>query len=159
MTAKQLIERYAKRWLIENQLSAQIRAFHLDALASKSRSPLTSTPPSQCASATRSTATFALRLHNGYQTATPDTIFLHFIEGPGELQFTPKRCQRRLYPRARAHTPVLLDAGYHERTHTIPWWTDASSATASRPHDPSTAKTRSAVTTAPPAGGGAETSG
>jgi hypothetical protein len=24
--------------------------------------------------------------------------------------------------RARAHTPVLLDAGYHERIHNIPWW-------------------------------------
>ena len=32
LTAKQLIERYAKRWIIENQLAAQIRAFHLDAL-------------------------------------------------------------------------------------------------------------------------------
>jgi len=63
---------------------------------------------------------FARRLHNGYDTATPDTIFRHFIEGPGELRFTPNGINVAL--RARAHTPVLLDAGYHTRTTAIPWW-------------------------------------
>jgi transposase len=43
LTAKQLIERYGQRWGIENQLAEQIRAFHLDSLCSKSRSPSTST--------------------------------------------------------------------------------------------------------------------
>jgi hypothetical protein len=52
---------------------------------------------------------FARRLHNGYQTATPDTIFRHFIEGPGDLQFTPDGINVAL--RSRAHTPVLLVAG------------------------------------------------
>lgn len=50
-----------------------------------------------------------MRLAGTYQTATPDTIFRHFIEGPGELQFTPEGVNVAL--RARAHTPVLLDAG------------------------------------------------
>jgi hypothetical protein len=36
---------------------------------------------------------------------TPDTIFRHLIEGPGELQFTPDGITVAL--RARAHTPVL----------------------------------------------------
>jgi transposase len=118
-SAKQLIERYAKRWAIENKLAAQIRAFHLDALSSQVplAVDLDTTLSVLCDTIYR---TFALRLHNGYQTATPDTIFRHFIEGPGELQFTPNGVNVAL--RARAHTPVLLDAGYHERTHTIPWW-------------------------------------
>jgi transposase len=118
-SAKQLIERYAKRWIIENQLAAQIRAFHLDALTSQVplAVDLDTTLSVLCDSIYRM---FARRLHNGYQTATPDTIFRHFIEGPGELQFTPDGINVAL--RARAHTPVLLHAGYHKRTTTIPWW-------------------------------------
>lgn len=120
-SAKQLIERYAKRWIIENQLAAQIRAFHLDALTSQVplAVDLDTTLSVLCDNIYRM---FARRLQHGYQTATPDTIFRHFIEGPGELQFTPNGITVAL--RSRAHTPVLLDADYHKRTTTIPWWND-----------------------------------
>ncbi len=119
LTAKRLIERYAKRWIIENQLAAQIRAFHIDALTSQVplAVDLDTTLSVLCDNIYRM---FARRLHNGYETATPDTIFRHFIEGPGELQFTPNGINVAL--RARAHTPVLLDAGYQQLTTTIPWW-------------------------------------
>ena len=118
MSAKQLIERYAKRWLIENQLSAQIRAFHLDALSSQVplAVDLDTSLSVVCDSIYRH---FALRL-SGYQTATPDTIFRHFIKTPGQLHITPERVEVRLEPRTR--TPVLLDADYHNRTTTVPWW-------------------------------------
>jgi len=123
LTAKQLIERYAKRWLIENQLSAQIRAFHLDALSSQvplaidlDTIDLDTTLSVICDSIYRH---FALRL-SGYQTATPDTIFRHFIKTPGQLHITPNGIEVRLEPRTR--TPVLLDANYHQRTTTVPWW-------------------------------------
>ena len=118
LTTKQLIERYAKRWLIENQLSAQIRAFHLDALSSQVplAVDLDTTLSVICDSIYRH---FALRL-NGYQTATPDTIFRHFIKTPGQLHITPERVEVRLEPRTR--TPVLLDADYHQLTTTVPWW-------------------------------------
>jgi transposase len=117
-TAKQLIERYAKRWLIENQLSAQIRAFHLDALSSQVplAIDLDTTLSVVCDSIYRH---FAQRL-SGYQTATPDTIFRHFIKTPGQLHITPESVEVRLEPRTR--TPVLLDAGYHERATPVPWW-------------------------------------
>ncbi len=120
-TAKQLIERYAKRWAIENKLAAQIRAFHLNALASQVplAVDLDTTLSVLCDSIYRK---LALRLGNGYQTITPDTIFRHFIEGPGELQFTPNGINVAL--RARAHTPILLDAGYDKLTVKIPWWDD-----------------------------------
>jgi len=118
MTAKQLIERYAKRWLIENQLSAQIRAFHLDALSSQVplAVDLDTTLSLVCDSVYRH---FAQRL-SGYQTATPDTIFRHFIKTPGQLHITPERVEVRLEPRTR--TPVLLDAGYPNRRTEVPWW-------------------------------------
>jgi transposase len=118
LSAKQLIERYAKRWLIENQLSAQIRAFHLDALSSQVplAVDLDTTLSVICDSVYRH---FALRL-NGYATATPDTIFRHFIKTPGQLHLTEQGVHVQLEPRTR--TPVLLDAGYHQRTTTVPWW-------------------------------------
>jgi transposase len=117
-SAKQLIERYARRWSIENTLAAQIRAFHLDALSSQVplAVDLDTTLSVLCDSIYRS---FARRLANGYATATPDTIFRHFIATPGDLHVTDKGIAVRLRP--RAHTPVLLDAGYRDRTTTIPW--------------------------------------
>lgn len=120
-TPKQLIERYARRWSIENALAAQIRAFHLDALSSQVplAVDLDTTLSVLCDSVYRS---FARRLANGYASATPDTIFRHFIATPGELHVTDNRIDVRLRP--RAHTPVLLDAGYHERATKIPWWND-----------------------------------
>ena len=118
MTAKQLLERYAKRWLIENQLSAQIRAFHLDALASQV--PLAVDLDTTLSVIADSVYRHFARRLSGYQTATPDTIFRHFIKTPGQLHITPDRVEVRLEPRTR--TPVLLDADYHQLTTTVPWW-------------------------------------
>jgi transposase len=121
LSAKQLIERYAKRWAIENTLAAQIRAFHLDALSSQVplAVDLDTTLSVVCDSVYRS---FARGLENGYATATPDTIFRHFVAAPGELEISDAGIDVRLRP--RAHTPVLLDVGYQERTTKIPWWND-----------------------------------
>jgi transposase len=120
-STKQLIERYARRWSIENTLAAQIRAFHLDALSSQVplAVDLDTTLSVLCDSIYRS---FARRLQHGYATATPDTIFRHFIATPGELRVSDNGVDVRLRP--RAHTPVLLDTGYQERTTKIPWWND-----------------------------------
>ena len=120
-SAKQLIERYARRWSIENALAAQIRAFHLDALSSQVplAVDLDTTLSVLCDNIYRS---FARRLDNGYATATPDTIFRHFIATPGDLHITDDAIDVRLRP--RAHTPVLLNAGYTDRTTTIPWCND-----------------------------------
>jgi transposase len=118
-TPKRLIERYAQRWAIENQLAHQIRAFHLDSLSSQVplAVDLDTTLSVLCDATYRR---FANGLANGYQTATPDTIWRRFISAPGELHVTRDRIDVHL--RARAHTPVLLDAGYRDRTTTIPWW-------------------------------------
>lgn len=117
-SAKQLIERYARRWSIENALAAQIRAFHLDALSSQVplAVDLDTTLSVLCDSIYRN---FARRIGHGYATATPDTIFRHFIATPGDISVTDNAIEVRLRP--RAHTPVLLDAGYPDRTTTIPW--------------------------------------
>jgi hypothetical protein len=119
LAPKKLIERYAQRWAIENQLAHQIRAFHLDSLSSQVplAVDLDTTLSVLCDAIYRR---FANGLANGYATATPDTIWRHFINAPGELRFTDDHIDVHL--RARAHTPVLLHAGYRDRTTTIPWW-------------------------------------
>ncbi|HVC07784.1 MAG TPA: hypothetical protein VND98_09405 [Solirubrobacterales bacterium] len=119
LSAKQLVERYAQRWLIENGLAHQIRAFHLDCLASQVplAVDLDTTLSVLCDSVYRH---FARTIQNGYATAAAETLFRHFITAPGELRFGPEGVKVML--RSRAHTPVLLDAGYEERRVAVPWW-------------------------------------
>ena len=118
-TVKQLIERYGQRWGIENQLSEQIRAFHLDSLCSQV--PLAvDFDVALTVLADIVYRRFARGLHTAYHNQTPDTIREYLINGIGELHFTPGHVEVRL--RRRTHTPALLDAGYQDRQTEIPWW-------------------------------------
>ena len=119
LTPKQLIERYGKRWGIENQLSEQIRAFHLDSLSSQV--PLSvDFDVALTVLADTVYRRFARGLHAAYHNQTPDTIREYLINGIGELHLTPDNIEIRL--RHRTHTPALLDAGYQTRSVKIPWW-------------------------------------
>jgi transposase len=119
LTAKQLIERYGQRWGIENQLSEQIRAFHLDSLCSQV--PLAvDFDVTLTVLADIAYRRFAHSLHASYRNQTPDTIREYLINGIGELHLTPDNVEVRL--RRRTHTPALLDAGYQDKRIKIPWW-------------------------------------
>ncbi len=118
-TVKQLIERYGQRWGIENQLAEQIRAFHLDSLASQV--PLAvDFDIAITILADITYRRFAHGLHTAYHNKTPDTIRDYLIDASGELRFTPNNIEVAL--RRRTHTPALLDAGYQDRRITVPWW-------------------------------------
>ena len=119
LTPKQLIERYAKRWGIENQLAEQIRAFHLDSLCAQV--PLAvDFDVALTILADIVYRHFARGLHAAYHKQTPDTIREYLINGIGELRFTPGHVEVAL--RRRTHTPALLDAGYQDRQIQVPWW-------------------------------------
>jgi transposase len=119
LTPKQLIERYGQRRGIENQLSEQIRAFHLDSLCSQV--PLAvDFDVALTILADITYRHFARGLHTAYRNQTPDTIRDYLIDGIGELRFTPGHTEVR--PRRRTHTPALLDAGYEDRKIEVPWW-------------------------------------
>jgi transposase len=119
LTPKQLIERYAKRWGIENQLAEQIRAFHLDSLCAQV--PLAvDFDVALTILADTVYRHFTHGLHAAYRNQTPDTIRAQLIDGIGELRFTPGHVEVAL--RRRTHTPALLDAGYHDRQVQVPWW-------------------------------------
>jgi len=119
MTPKQLIERYAQRWGIENQLAEQIRAFHLDSLCSQV--PLSvDFDVALTVLADIVYRHFAHGLHATYRRQTPDTIREYLINGIGELRFSPGHVEVAL--RRRTHTPALLEAGYENRQIQVPWW-------------------------------------
>jgi transposase len=119
LTAKQLIERYAKRWGIENQLAEQIRAFHLDSLCSQV--PLAvDFDVALTVLADITYRHFAHGLHAAYRNQTPDTIRGQLIDGIGELRFDERHIEVAL--RRRTHTPALLDAGYQDKRIEVPWW-------------------------------------
>lgn len=118
-TVKQLIERYGQRWGIENQLSEQIRAFHLDSLCSQV--PLAvDFDVALTVLADIAYRRFARGLHPAYHHQTPDTIRSHLTDSIGELRFTTGHVQVRL--KRRTHTPALLDASYQDRRIQVPWW-------------------------------------
>lgn len=119
LTPKQLIERYGKRWGIENQLAEQIRAFHLDSLCSQV--PLAvDFDIALTILADIIYRRFARTLHPAYHNQTPDTIRHQLIDASGELHSTPGHIEIQL--RRRTHTPALLQAGYQNRRIEVPWW-------------------------------------
>lgn len=119
LTPKQLIERYAKRWGIENQLAEQIRAFHLDSLCAQV--PLAvDFDVALTILADIIYRHFARGLHAAYRNQTPDTLRGQLIDGIGELRFNQRHIEVAL--RRRTHTPALLDAGYQNRQIEVPWW-------------------------------------
>jgi len=119
LTPKQLVERYAKRWGIENQLAEQIRAFHLDSLCSQV--PLAvDFDVALTILADIVYRHFAHGLHAAYRNQTPDTLRAQLIDGIGELRFNQRHIEICL--RRRTHTPALLDAGYQDKRIEVPWW-------------------------------------
>ncbi len=116
-TAKQLIERYARRMTIEQRLAEAIRAFHLDALASAVPLNvdldvvLSVLAGAVCASLRR-------RLGAGYATATPDTLQRRFLHTGGLILNQGDTITVRLH--RRTYSPVLRSAAVPQVA--VPWW-------------------------------------
>ncbi|MGH3665276.1 MAG: hypothetical protein ACRDU8_04160 [Egibacteraceae bacterium] len=117
LTAKHVIERYARRMTIEQRLAEAIRAFHLDALSSAVALNvdldvvLTVLDDAVCAALAR-------RLP-GYHDATPDLLQRRFLDTEGTIHNHPDgRVVARL--NRRAYSPVLRAADLPPTP--IPWW-------------------------------------
>jgi hypothetical protein len=116
-SAKQIIERYARRMTIEQRLAEAIRAFHLDALASAV--PLNvdlDVVLSVLAGAV--CASFRRRLGTGYTAATPDTLQRRFLHTGGTIHNHSDRVTIRLD--RRTYSPVLRSADIPDTA--VPWW-------------------------------------
>src|SRR6266511_1911484 len=117
-TAKpaKLIDRYAKRMIIEQRLAEQIRSFHLDALSS---AVALNVDLDTTLTVWAQAAYDALRRRlPGYTTATPDTIWRRFVSTSGQLTLGPTQVVVRIAE--RTSSPVLRSADLPEIE--VPWW-------------------------------------
>lgn len=121
-TPRTLIERYARRMLIENDLEDQVHFFHVDALSSaiamKVDFDVTLT-----VIATGLFRLLAKHLH-GFEHAKARQVFRRFLDTTATVDVAPDGVRVRL-PR-RAHNPLLLESGLLNKPLPIPWWGGAS---------------------------------
>jgi len=116
-TAREVIQTYASRNHVENQLGEQITFFHLDCLCSDVRLnvdfDLTLTVLADLLY-----RNLADRL-KGFAQASPSTLFRKFVDTPGAIEITAEGVIVRL--NKRAHNPLLKEAGLMRSTQAVPW--------------------------------------
>ncbi|MGE5287143.1 MAG: hypothetical protein ACM3ML_08085 [Micromonosporaceae bacterium] len=115
---KPLIEHYARRMTIEQQLAEIIQAFCAGALSSAVNLNA-GLDAVLCVLAQALTAAFRLRLPGSYGHATPDTLQRRFPGTPGEIISTGTGITVKI--NRRAYSPVLRHATLPADT-TVPWW-------------------------------------
>jgi hypothetical protein len=116
-TAKQLIERYARRMTIEQRLAEAIRSFHLDALSSAV--PLNVDLDVVLSVLAGATCAALRRRLPGYATATPDTLQRRFLSTSGVILKRNDAIVVRL--NRRTYSPVLRQADLPDDIE-VPWW-------------------------------------
>lgn len=116
--AGKLIDRYARRMIIENTIADAIDFFHMDALSSSV--PLKIEVDLQLTlMASTLYRLLALRVGRGMETAKPRTLFRKLIRNQAKIQIRPDDIVVTLS--RRANNPYLLAAGYMEADDPIPW--------------------------------------
>jgi transposase len=119
-SAKERITRYARRMLIENWLADSVDFFHLDALSSAVRIKVDfDVILTEIASALYR---MIARLLPGFELAKARQLFRHFFDTPGEIKIEENTVEVVL-PK-RAHNPLLIAAGFGEKSTSVPWWND-----------------------------------
>jgi transposase len=116
--AKDLFARYAERMLIENELSAYIKGFHIDALSSGLALNV-DVDTTLSVIAGNLYRLFGRSLKR-YEHTTPERLYDQFVDTTGTLHVAADHVTVELT--RRTWTPVLLQAGYAEMDLPIPWW-------------------------------------
>jgi len=116
--ASTLIERYAKRMVIENGIADGIDFFHMDALSSAVAMKIT------CDLQLTLMASSLYRLlgaqvGRGYEEAKGRHIFRDFIDAVGLITLTDYEIIVRY--QKRAHNPLLIAAGFANTDVSVPW--------------------------------------
>lgn len=113
-----LVGRYAERMVIENGIADGIDFFHMDALSSAV--PMKVNCDLQLTLMASSLyRLLGAQIGNGYATAKSRHLFRDFIDAVGHVTITRREVVVRF--QKRAHNPLLLAAGFAERTPQIPW--------------------------------------
>jgi hypothetical protein len=117
-SARQLIDRYAQRMVIENNIADGIDFFHMDALSSAVAMKV------DCDLQLTLLASSLYRLlghrvGNGYRQAKSRHIFRDLIDATAQVTITDGEIEVQF--QKRAHNPLLLGAGFDKTDLPIPW--------------------------------------
>ena len=117
-SAAVLIQRYARRMLIENNIADAVDFFHMDALSStvalKVSFDLTAT-----VLASTLYRLLARQIGNGYENAKFSRIFRDFVNATANVYIDSKNINVMF--QKRAHNPMLMAAGFQDEEIRIPW--------------------------------------
>jgi hypothetical protein len=117
-SAPKLIERYARRMIIENNIEDGIDFFHMDALSSAV--PMKVDCDLQLT--LMGSSLYRLLGHElgqGYERAKSRTLFRDFIDAHATIDIGEQDVTVRF--QKRAHNPLLLKAGFDKKHPAIPW--------------------------------------
>ena len=117
-SAAKLIERYARRMIIENNIQDGIDFFHMDALSSSV--PMKVDCDLQLTLMASSLyRLFGNEMAQGYERAKSRTLFRDFVDATATVDISPQHVSVRF--QKRAHNPLLLNAGFDKKDVRIPW--------------------------------------
>lgn len=117
-SAAKLIGRYAQRMMIENGIADGIDFFHMDALSSAV--PMKVNCDLQLTLMASSLyRLLGAQIGNGYATAKSRHLFRDFVDAVGHVTITHDEVIVRF--QKRAHNPLLIAAGFADRTPPVPW--------------------------------------
>ena len=114
----QLVDRYARRMIIENVISDAIDFFHMDALSSAV--PMRINVDVQLTvMASVLYRLIGARVGQGYEKAESHTIYRDLVRHSGKVTITEGEILVQLRARSNAH--YLISAGYPSLRERIPW--------------------------------------
>ena len=117
-SATRLIERYARRMLIENNIEDGVNFFHLDALSSAVALKV-NCDVQLTLMASSLYRHLGQRVGHGYETAKSRHLFGDFIDATATLLLDQQTLVVQF--QKRAHSPLLVAAGFDRTDIPIPW--------------------------------------
>jgi hypothetical protein len=116
--SSELVDRYAKRMIIENGIAENVDFFHLDALTS-SIALQVDLDVMLTLIANALYRQLARRLE-GFETVQPKQLFRRFLNTPARVTVYEREVRVQL--RRCAHHPILLASGALDEQVAVPWW-------------------------------------
>ncbi len=117
LTAKQIITKYARRWMVEKAISEEMDFFHLNSLSSsmviKVDFDLTMTILAN---------TLYKLLANklmGYEKETAKSIYVNFVHNGADIEIREKEIKVKLLK--KAHNPIIMESDLFTEKIKIPW--------------------------------------
>jgi len=117
-SAATLVERYARRMLIENNIEDGVNFFHLDALSSAVALKV-NCDVQLTLMASSLYRYLAQRIGQGYETVKSAHLFRDFIDANAMLEIDERTIW--VHYQKRAHNPLLLAAGFDKIEVRVPW--------------------------------------